>query len=225
VEFVRDYAEELELSTLEEVALWEWVLDNIDFVEDIVLESLGARFASKRLFRTSCTWTGLEIGPEGSRALMDCRLVIPESADDFIDELREMAPTGGGEPVSVEAVATTWNFTESPVDHPFMGIVREELGRDLDRPGRPGVSEVTAYMMPAGTDNTFFRDPRSHLAPSGEPIARDGIPCYGFFPILTDRSLVNTQHGSDERYPVADMAPSTKRYARVVLRASHIEAD
>ena len=43
-----------------------------------------------------------------------------------------------------------------------------------------------------------------------------GIPSYGFTPAMVSENLAETFHGSDERFPVSQMAPAALTYYALV---------
>ena len=177
----------------------------------IALREMGRAIYSERLFRTACSWTGLTIrdGAPAS-ALIDCRLLhsaeYPEGVvwqpDAFIDELRARAGDAG---LSISLVKG-WNYARSPADSRGFQALRDSILAENPR------AVISSFLTPTGSDNAYFRSPRSAES-SVAPIAS-----YGFLPTVLGEGLTKTIHGSDERFPTAQIAPSLRIYSDVVSR-------
>lgn len=168
-----------------------------------LLGMVGKQLFTEALFRTSCAWTAFERRGDRFEALVDCRLLRPTSSREFVSTVEKLV-----EPVTVAPISQ-WDFSQSPADYWAYQALKRTLESERTRELRVAPSQ---WLAPNGSDNNFFRNPRAELGHA----AFAGIPAYGFFPIVVRTGLISTQHGSDERFPVDEMAPGVRRYWRAL---------
>lgn len=165
----------------------------------------------EKTFRTACTLTALtrkdRSGP--LEALVDCRLInqrpfTPGSEthpQEFLRQVRSWFTANKVFGVRAE-VTTGWNFTSSPLTGAYFDALTRALKSQF-----PNAS-IAPLMIPGGTDSSYFRDTSLVQGHDMGP----GIPAYGFTPAMVGSKLVETFHGSDERFPVSQMAPAALTY-------------
>lgn len=177
----------------------------IPFMRRFMLRQVANAFEIDGLFRTTCQFTALDSDESGAEALLDCRLLHTAGREaavkDFFTELKKFI---GNEALQIESIVA-WNVSSTPTDTPEYSIIKSALKRMDPK------ALVTPYLFPAGTDNKFFRDPSAAGAPHIHP-----IPSYGFLPVFLDAELVATMHGSNERFPLDEVAPGVFRYSQVL---------
>lgn len=187
----------------------------IPYIEQKALGFLGGKLSSERLFRTSCTWTQFDFNAAaGATAMMDCRLMHP-AAMGLVPGKKEgtqfaqlVKQTSGQAALGIE-VLEEWDYSSSTLKHPAVGVLIQETLRETPTSG------VTPYLMPGGTDNVWFRNPR----PLGGE--HPGVASYGFFPAELRLDELAGQHGSNERLPINQVLPSVRIYERVVGRLAN----
>ncbi len=180
----------------------------IGFIERNILGIIGNQLSSERLFRTSCSWTGLDY-TEGStaNAMIDCRILKTKEGHVFVTQIQELL---ADQNATVKGVHM-WDFSSSEKTEPLFKAI-EDVIREAS------TEEVkhypTSYLSPAGSDMTYFRNPKIvgvDLAP---------IPSYGFFPMDLPTSIIGTIHGSNERLSVEKIGDGVRRYYQVIKRFS-----
>tara|TARA_R110000868_G_scaffold154736_1_gene380913 strand:+ start:30875 stop:32782 length:1908 start_codon:yes stop_codon:yes gene_type:complete len=198
-EFVKNLGtENLPISILRKL---QW----IPFMQRFMLRQVANAFEIDGLFRTTCQFSALNANQEKAEALLDCRLLHTADKEgavkNFFVELKKFI---GNEDLIIEPIVA-WNVSNSPLDNPEYKTLVSSLKR-LDPKAL-----VTPYLFPAGTDNKFFRDPVTAGKPHIHP-----VPSYGFLPVFLDAELVATMHGSNERFPLAEVTPGLFRYSQVL---------
>jgi len=121
--------------------------------------------------------TKTNVIPSAAEAILDCRVLPGQKADDLVGELRAIL----GDEVDIEVMRAS-SGTESAYQTPFFEIITQVMAEV-----EPG-SLVVPYMLPAVTD-----------APK---VAKKGIKVYGFFPtksIPGETPGFELTHGHDER--------------------------
>ena len=94
---------------------------------------------------------------------------------------------------------------ESPVDETLMATIRS-----VTAPRYPG-SSVAPLMTSGVTDSAQFR--QRH------------VPAYGFNPIVATEAELESQHGNDERVPVAAFREAVQTYYEVISRLVGIDSE
>ncbi len=133
--------------------------------------------------------------PERAEAVLDVRLIPEQTPDRFMEDLAREAGTAGitfsviSEPHP--APPTSW---EVPAFAVLESIIQEEL---------PGVL-VTPHMAIGASDSRFFR--------------QQGIPCYGFMPVVIDAEELATYHGRNERLSIENLNRGIRVFYRALER-------
>ncbi|PIP89641.1 MAG: hypothetical protein COW01_11730 [Bdellovibrionales bacterium CG12_big_fil_rev_8_21_14_0_65_38_15] len=177
----------------------------IPFMKRFMLRQVANAFDIDGLFRTTCQFTALNSDQDSAEALLDCRLLHtakgPDSIEGFFKDVKSFI---GNENLVIEPIIG-WNVSSSPIQGEEYDIIVSTLNK-LDPKAL-----VTPYLFPAGTDNKFFRDPVTAGEPSVLP-----IPSYGFFPVFLDSEMVASMHGSNEKFPLDQIAPGLFKYSHVL---------
>lgn len=177
----------------------------LPFMRGFMLRQVANAFEIDGLFRTTCQFSALNSDEDGAEALLDCRLLHTAKKESAVQEFFVDLKNFVGNPdLEIEQIIT-WNVSSSPIDTAEYQILKSNLER-LDTKGL-----VTPYLFPAGTDNKFFRDPVT----AGMSNVKS-IPSYGFMPVFLDAELVASMHGSNERFPLDQVAPALFRYSQVL---------
>ena len=181
-----------------------------------VFDALASRVGIDKLFRTNCTWTGYRFAPDVaggplSEVVLDCRiidLVAPASGESHPDRFVKALKTHWDSNAIVAGkveITNGWNFSASSFSNREYKAIAAILESSF-----PGTI-ASPLMIPGGTDATYLRDPSSiglsHFS---------GVPAYGFTPALVTADIVKTFHGSNERFPVSQFAPSAGTYFKIV---------
>jgi acetylornithine deacetylase/succinyl-diaminopimelate desuccinylase-like protein len=157
------------------------------------------------------------VANQGPASLMlDCRLINQRKdhldtlshAEEFrreLDRLLNPSKVPSAERAQI-VLDVGWNYSSSPKDTVYFRAMQKALNEQF-----PGV-EVAAFMTPGGTDNTYFRDPHN----AGATAFPNGIPSYGFTPLLVNPKVMATFHNSNERFPVLQAVPAVKSYASLM---------
>lgn len=132
--------------------------------------------------------------PATAEATLDCRLLPGVDADAFIEELRNVIDD---EKVAIEKVFAS-STPPSPIDtelmHAIEAVVRDHVE---DAVVLPSVSS-------GFTDSRVFR--------------RQGVPAYGFIPVLLDPAEGMTMHGHNERLSIENLRLGCQMLFEVVRR-------
>ncbi|MCK4272449.1 M20/M25/M40 family metallo-hydrolase [bacterium] len=174
------------------------------FLEE--LEKTHPRVAAEvnTLVRMSIAPTMIQAGtkeniiPERCQAVVDCRLLPGQTAEDlrrtFADAL------GSLEEVEIEPIQAD-EGSISPLDTELYEAIIQTMS-ELD----PGCGFVP-YMVSGGTDSRFFR--------------QKGVPAYGFFPLKPDIPLseqLSIVHGRNERISQENLLLATKFFYELVKK-------
>ncbi len=197
-------------------------LDKIDtMLGQKAFDALASRFGIDKLFRTACTWTGFDAQAAGAAKLtLDCRLIDleptgpgkPSHPETFVKALKAHFAAQSLAGVDIKTL-TGWNFTSSPVDGPYYKAIADTVEKSF------AGSIATPFMIPGGTDSTYTRDPSSLGL-----TALAGVPSYGVTPAIVTVDVVSTFHGSNERFPVSQFAPSVRAYVKMVMKLAAVAA-
>ncbi len=182
----------------------DWA-EQIKFVEQKFLMSIGGAIYSERLFRTACSWTSLYYH-EGqlAEALSDCRLVHtgkvqpepPDHAAYFLAEVKAAM----NDPALDVSVQLGWNYTASQSGTPAYKALAAALKKEYP------AALVSSFLAPTSSDSAWFRAPHQSASTLG------AVPSYGFFPVILADDLTGSIHGSNERMPVAQIGTATRVY-------------
>ncbi|KPL17901.1 MAG: hypothetical protein AMJ92_10520 [candidate division Zixibacteria bacterium SM23_81] len=136
--------------------------------------------------------------PESCEAVIDCRLLPGQTAEDLRRTLDEAL--GGLEEVEIVPIQAD-EGTVSPLETDLYQNITQTM-QELD----PGCRCIP-YMVSGGTDSRFFR--------------QKGISAYGFFPVSPDippSEMLSMVHGRNERISQNNLLLATKFYYRLVKR-------
>ena len=199
-------------------------LSFIPFFRTLILKEVENSFGLDGLFRTSCQFSAMNFNKDNSgvtEALVDCRLLHTalrnkDSKDhpkDFIEQLYKKIKN----PELKIDLISGWNVSYSPVNNKDFKMIQRTLNAiSRKREGKKKAKSVaSAYLFPAGTDSTWFRNPYS----AGVDFI-ETIPSYGFFPLYMTEDLLASYHGSNERFPVAEVPGTVYRYLLVLDKLS-----
>jgi acetylornithine deacetylase/succinyl-diaminopimelate desuccinylase-like protein len=191
-------------------------LSFIPFLRKTLLSEVEGEFGIDGLFRTSCQFSALSFKNNEANALVDCRLLHTAmkgdshtQAQDFMGQLEKQIDNKF---LSIKLIEG-WDVSQSPINTPDYRVIEKTL-ESYSVKGRAG-NKVRAvpFLFPAGSDNTWFRNPYSAGA---DHVA--AIPSYGFFPIFITAELLASFHGSNERFPVDQIVPTVERYNAVLSK-------
>lgn len=184
-------------------------------VKQKLLKVVGGQAGIEKSFRSACTLTALtRVDNSGAlEALVDCRLInlraftagSESHPAEFVRQVNDLFASKSLQGMNVE-LTTGWNFTASPTSGFYFDAVAKALRSQFPN------AAVTPLMIPGGTDSSYFRD--TSLVPGHE--LGSGIPSYGFTPAMVPQAVVEAFHGSNERFPVSQMAPAALAYYALV---------
>jgi acetylornithine deacetylase/succinyl-diaminopimelate desuccinylase-like protein len=173
-------------------------------IEDLEKTHPKAAAEANTLVRLSIAPTMIQSGskeniiPERCEAVIDCRLLPGQTAEDLRKTIAEAI--GGLEEVEIEPIQADGG-SSSPMDTAlYEAIIDTMTGLD------PGC-EFVPYMISGGTDSRFFR--------------QRGIPAYGFFPLKPDISIserLSIVHGRNERISQESLVLGTKFFYELAKR-------
>ncbi len=179
----------------------------LPFVKRLLLKELEKTFGIDGLFRTKCSFSAFEYKSAKSKALVDCRLLHTIGVTDkmhaqmFLEEI-----TKGNKDDELKVKLTqSWNVTASSSNSKEFQIIKTTIAKHSPN------AVVVPYLFPAGSDNTWFRDPKSADVFDVKPILS-----FGYVPIFYDEELLNSVHGANERYPLKDLSWSLRVYPDIV---------
>ena len=172
----------------------------------VELEKTNPKVAAEAntLVRLSIAPTMIQAGtkeniiPERCEAVIDCRLLPGQTADDLRKTISQAI--GGLEEVEIQPIQAA-EGSVSPLDTELYSAITKTM-EELD----PGCGFVP-YMVSGGTDSRFFR--------------QKGIPAYGFMPLKPDlpfSELLSIVHGRNERISQANLLLATKFFYRLVKK-------
>lgn len=179
-------------------------------VDDQLLDELSKTHPkvaaeANTLVRLSIAPTMIQAGtkeniiPESCEAVIDCRLLPGQTAEDLRRTLAEAL--GGLEEVEIVPIQAD-EGTISPMNTDLYEIISQTM-QELD----PGCRCIP-YMVSGGTDSRFFR--------------QKGISAYGFFPVSSPdiplSEMLSMAHGRNERISQNNLLLATKFYYRLVKR-------
>lgn len=170
------------------------------------LEKTNPKVAAEvnTLVRLSIAPTMIQAGskeniiPERCEAVIDCRLLPGQNAEDLRKTISETI--GGLEEVEIQPIQAD-EGSISPMETELYEAIAQTM-EELD----PGCGLVP-YMVSGGTDSRFFR--------------QRGIPAYGFLPLKPDLSfseMLSIVHGRNERISQENLLLATKFFYRLVKR-------
>jgi acetylornithine deacetylase/succinyl-diaminopimelate desuccinylase-like protein len=136
--------------------------------------------------------------PERCEAVIDCRLLPGQSAQDLRRTIA--GALGGLEDVEIEPIQAD-EASISPLDTELYEAIAQTMDQ-LD----PS-SDFIPYMVSGGTDSRFFR--------------QKGIPAYGFMPLKPDlpfSEMLSICHGRNERISQENLLLATKFFYRLVKK-------
>jgi acetylornithine deacetylase/succinyl-diaminopimelate desuccinylase-like protein len=195
-------------------------LNFIPFVRKLILETVEKEFGVDGLFRTTCQFSALNFKEKLGHALVDCRLLHTaiknkDSKNHANDFKKELLNKIDDEKLEI-SIIDGWNVSQSSVNSKDF----KTISKTLKSYAKSENKKIMAlpYLFPAGTDSTWFRNPFSAGVENIDP-----IPSYGFFPAYLDADLVNTFHGSNERFPVKQIRPTLDKYYEVLKELSLIK--
>ncbi len=120
--------------------------------------------------------------PSECEAVFDCRVLPGQTTTEALQLIRGLLAEVGLDKLSFEVIQAQ-ESSESAVDTPLFGVIRDVLGEF-----EPGCG-VAPVLMTGGTDSRFFR--------------RLSSVCYGFHPMRSETGygvkLTRREHGIDER--------------------------
>jgi acetylornithine deacetylase/succinyl-diaminopimelate desuccinylase-like protein len=126
--------------------------------------------------------------PSECEAVFDCRVLPGQSTAEALALVKRLLGDVGLDKLSFEVIQAQ-EPSESAVDTPLFGVIRDVLGEF-----EPGCV-VAPFLMAGGTDSRFFR--------------RMGSVCYGFHPLHSETKLngkaMRREHGIDERISVENL--------------------
>lgn len=187
-------------------------LFNSSSIDTMILKKVEDGLGREGFFRTNCQWTTFRYEGDAGKAYVDCRLLHPllsqyagnNHAEMFVDLLNKKFTQGETSYRLVEG----WNVSTSPHN---MGY---QILKDIISTKDKNIL-VAPYIFPAGSDSTYFRNPKFWGNEELKP-----IPSYGFFPIETTDKVLTTFHGSFERFPLSQIIPGLDKLYRAVLKLS-----
>ena len=195
------------------------VINKLSFIPSLrklLLSEVEGEFGIDGLFRTSCQFSALSFKNQESKALVDCRLLHTAmkgeshtQAQDFMGQLEKKI---GNKFLSIKLLEG-WDVSQSPINTPDYRVIEKTLESYSAKRGEGNKIRAVPFLFPAGSDNTWFRNPYSAGADHVE-----AIPSYGFFPIFITAELLATFHGSNERFPVDQIVPTVERYNAVLTK-------
>jgi acetylornithine deacetylase/succinyl-diaminopimelate desuccinylase-like protein len=170
-------------------------------VQTLFRTQLTERPPINALLRTTISLTGVHGGyktnviPAQVEATLDCRVTVGDSGEALQRELTRVVDDPR---VTVELGPGSTASNESPVDATLMATIHA-----VTQPRYPG-STVAPLLTSGVTDSAYFR--------------RRNIPAYGFNPIVLTEAELESQHGNDERAPLAAFREAVQVYYEVVSR-------
>jgi acetylornithine deacetylase/succinyl-diaminopimelate desuccinylase-like protein len=191
----------------------------IPFIKRLILKEVENSFGLDGLFRTTCQFSALNYDATkntNAEALVDCRLLhtalknkkSQDHAQDFIDQVYKRINDSD---LNIELISG-WNVSQSSVQNKDFKTIVSVLNKiQREDNGKKSKSIASAYLFPAGTDSTWFRNPSTAGVNTLEP-----IPAYGFFPLYMTEELLASYHGSNERFPVKEIAGTVEKYFAVL---------
>ena len=195
----------------------------IPFFNKLILKEVENSFGLDGLFRTSCQFSAMNFNINNdshAEALVDCRLLHTavkhkDSKNHPEDFIKQVKKTIKNKNLKIDLISG-WNVSQSPVKNKDFRLIKktlEAMSRMNRQKKRKVKSVAVAYLFPAGTDSTWFRNPFS----AGE-VEIEPIPSYGLFPLYMDTELLASYHGSNERFPVSEIPGTVERYLLVLKK-------
>jgi acetylornithine deacetylase/succinyl-diaminopimelate desuccinylase-like protein len=187
-------------------------LSYISAIKGLLLREVEASFGVDGLFRTSCSFSALNYkkGEEAS-ALVDCRLLhtakvkgLKNHPEYFVKELKKKI---NNEAISLHLMEG-WDVSQSTIDSKDFETLRKSV-KSFSKIGDRRT--LVPFLFPAGTDNTWFRNPYS----AGNTNLKS-IAAYGFFPLVMTEELLSSYHGANERFPIDQIIPTVLKYHYVL---------
>ena len=128
--------------------------------------------------------------PPQASADLDCRLVPGETPEEFLADLRRLVDD---EEIAIEVLLTF---------PPSASSIDTDLYRAIERVAATDGATVVPTVLRGFTDSHFFRE--------------KGITVYGFVPAILADEDSRRMHGVDERIPVAEIGPGTRRLVDIL---------
>jgi carboxypeptidase PM20D1 len=187
-----------------------FIMRHVDnpIVQTLFRSQLTERPPINALLRTTISLTGVHGGyktnviPSQVEATLDCRVTVGDSAEALRRELEHVVDDPR---VSVKLSSGPTAPNESAVDESLMATIRA-----VTQPRYPG--SVVAPLMTSGvTDSAYFR--------------QRNVPAYGFNPMVLTEAELESEHGNDERVPVAAFREAVQTYYEVISRLVGIDSD
>ncbi len=176
-------------------------------VQTLFRGQLTERPPINALLRTTISLTGVHGGyktnviPAQVEATLDCRVTVGDSGEALQRVLEHVV----NDPRVTIELDGGGPPNESPVDETLMATIRT-----VTQPRYPG--SIVAPLMTSGvTDSAQFRE--------------RNIPAYGFNPIVVSEAELESEHGNDERAPVAAFRDAVQMYYEVVRRLAGVSAE
>ena len=179
-----------------------FVLKNPKLLKGLLKPQLRKETELFALFSNTITLTSLDsdndvvnIIPHKIKALLDCRLLPGQSADDFLQDVKN---TLKNESIEITIVNKCPKMKpSSPNNRFYLHYQDAVLARFPD-------SKTVTVLLPAGNDNGSFR--------------AKGIAAYGSIPILIDREYLEYIHNFNERIPLSTLDQGQAVYTNFVER-------
>ena len=131
--------------------------------------------------------------PGKTEAVLDCRLLPDQDADEFVAELKKVIDDPR---VKIDYIEKPVESIVSPYQTELFGIIEEQC-----KSVYPDCL-VVPHLVIYGTDSRYFR--------------QKGAACYGFFPGPVTMEEYRTIHGNDERIRQSSLRAAVRIYYNVV---------
>jgi len=128
--------------------------------------------------------------PPDAKAEIDCRLLPGETPEQFLATLRALIDD---EDIDIEVLLSF---------PPAASSTDTALYRAIERVAAAEGAAVVPVVLRGFTDSHYFRE--------------NGITVYGFVPAIVTDTDVRRMHGIDERIPVAELGPGTRRLVHIL---------
>lgn len=133
--------------------------------------------------------------PGGAEAILECRLLPGSSEKRFLADLSRAVRDPA---VRIEVVSSSGEAPASPTKHPLLTVMESAAKSALPK------AVLAPTLSADATDLRFFRE--------------RGVPAYGFVPVRLPQRIRATEHGEDERLPVAELGPAVRFVYETLLR-------
>ncbi len=185
-----------------EKGITAFALKNPRLFKGLLMPQLRKQPELFALFTNTITLTSLDsdndvhnVIPHKIRALLDCRLLPDQSADDFLQNVKNKLKN---EAIEITIVNKCPEMKPSSRTNKFYLHYEEAIKAHFPD------NKTMAIMLPSGNDNGSFRT--------------KGITAYGSIPVLIDREYLTYIHNYNERIPVSTLDQGQAVYTDFVVR-------